>query len=144
MLRLKRTEIFSASHRLYNPKWSDEKNKDIFGKCSHVHGHGHNYKLEVCLCGPLDEETGMIYNLSHLKEMIQTRILDHVDHKNLNVDVPWLEGKIPTTEVLVEAIWSELENSCQKSGAILHSITVWETEKNSVTKEHNCKENIYE
>ncbi len=139
MLRLKRTETFAASHRLYNPKWSDEKNKDVFGKCSHPHGHGHNYKLEVCVCGPIHKDTGMIYNLSILKELIQDTILVHVDHRNLNIDVPWLKDKIPTTENLVEGIWEELENACQKNGAILHSITVWETEKNCVVKEHQCK-----
>lgn len=141
MLCLKRTESFCASHRLYHPEWSDEKNKDVFGKCAHINGHGHNYKLEVAICGQINAETGMVFSLTTLKELIQTHVLSYVDHKHLNFDVPWLAGKIPTTEVLVEAIWSELEKACQQKGAVLHSITIWETEKNAVTKEHICIKN---
>lgn len=138
MLRLKRIETFCASHRLYHPNWSDEKNQAVFGKCSHIHGHGHNYKLEVEVCGSAHPENGMIFSVAILKELIKTHVIDHVDHKHLNFDVPWLSGKIPTTEVLVEAVWGELEKVLFDNGAVLHSVTIWETEKNAVTKVHNC------
>lgn len=139
MLCLKRIENFSASHRLYHPEWSDEKNREIFGKCAHPNGHGHNYKLEVTICGVLNQETGMIFSLSILKKIIEDSILSCIDHKHLNFDVPWLSGKIPTTENLVEGIWCELEKECEKYGAVLHKVTVWETEKNAVSKKHVCR-----
>ncbi|MES2615988.1 MAG: 6-carboxytetrahydropterin synthase [Bdellovibrionota bacterium] len=136
MLILKRRESFCASHRLFNPSWSDEKNFQVYGKCAHVHGHGHNYKLEVGVAGEISSETGMVFNLQTLKDIISTQILCDVDHKHLNFDVPWLAGKIPTTEVLVEAIWQRLENyfTALNTQAKLYSVTVWETEKNVVTK----------
>ena len=136
MLTLKRIESFCASHRLFNPNWSDEKNFQVYGKCAHIHGHGHNYKLEVCVTGEIDKETGMIFNLQNLKDVIKTQVLCDVDHKHLNFDVPWLDGKVPTTEVLVEAIWERLHTHFQslKTSAKLSAVTIWETEKNIVTK----------
>ena len=136
MLTLKRIESFCASHRLFNPKWSDEKNFEVYGKCSHIHGHGHNYKLEVCVSGEIDEESGMIFNLQTLKEIIHSQIFIDVDHKHLNYDVPWLSGKIPTTEVLVSCIWDRLNQAILNlnTAVKLTSVTVWETEKNIVTK----------
>jgi 6-pyruvoyltetrahydropterin/6-carboxytetrahydropterin synthase len=136
MLTLKRIETFCASHRLFNPQWSDEKNAQIYGKCAHTHGHGHNYKMEVCISGPINPQNGMIFNLQELKEIIANKILNDVDHKHLNFDVPWLQGKIPTTEVLVQCVWERLQdhfNSLQ-TNAKLTSVTIWETEKNVVTK----------
>lgn len=136
MLTLKRIESFCASHRLFNPKWTDEKNFQVYGKCAHIHGHGHNYKLEVCVTGNIDTETGMIFSLQHLKEILKLLILVDLDHKHLNFDVAWLQGKVPTTEVLVEAIWERLHNHflTLKIKAQLSSVTIWETEKNIVTK----------
>lgn len=137
MLILKRHFSFCASHRLFNPKFSDEKNKSIFGKCAGKNGHGHNYKLEVAVTGKTDPETGMLFNLQDLKDLVNEHIVNDVDHKHLNFDVPWLEGKIPTTEILVEAIWERLEgkiNVTQQNNVKLYSVTVWETEKNIVTK----------
>lgn len=136
MLILRRRESFCASHRLFNPSWSDEKNKLVYGKCSHVHGHGHNYELEVGITAPLDPETGMIFNIQDLKDILFSEILIDVDHKHLNYDVHWLQGKIPTTEVLVDAIWKRLETkfSILNQNVLLYSVTVFETAKNSVTK----------
>ena len=132
MLILKRSFSFSASHRLFNPKLSDERNLAIYGKCAGINGHGHNYKLEVALTGSIDEETGMLFNLQTLKELVEKSIIQDLDHKHLNFDVSWLEGKIPTTEILVEAIWQRLEEKLDPG--LLHSMTIWETEKNVVTK----------
>lgn len=136
MLILRRRESFCASHRLFNPKWNDEKNKLVYGKCAHIHGHGHNYELEVGITAPLDPDTGMLFNIQDLKDIIFSEVLLDVDHKHLNYDVPWLEGKIPTTEILVEAIWQRLEAkfSCLHKNVLLYSVTVFETAKNSVTK----------
>jgi 6-pyruvoyltetrahydropterin/6-carboxytetrahydropterin synthase len=137
MLILKRHFSFCASHRLYNPNFSDEKNKLIFGKCSGKNGHGHNYKLEVSIKGNIDPETGMMFNLQKLKDIVNESIINDVDHKHLNFDVSWLQGKIPTTEIFVECIWERLEEKLafEKIDNIqLQSITVWETENNIVTK----------
>ena len=136
MLILKRRESFCASHRLFNPNWDDAKNSKIFGKCSHINGHGHNYILEVAVTGDLDPETGFIFSLQELKTIIQEEILDEVDHKHLNFDVLWLKGKIPTTEVLVKEIGDKIENRLKKHSekVKLYSVTVWETPKNYVTQ----------
>lgn len=136
ILILKRRETFCASHRIFNPKWTDEQNKKVYGKCAHIHGHGHNYELEVGVTAPIDPETGMVFDLQVLKDIIQSEILADVDHKHLNHDVEWLSGKIPTTEILVEAIWQRLETKLASlsSHAKLHSVTVFETAKNVVTK----------
>lgn len=137
MLILKRHFSFCASHRLYNPNFNDEKNKLIFGKCAGKNGHGHNYKLEISITGKIDPETGMLFNLQTLKDLVNESIINDVDHKHLNFDVPWLIGKIPTTEILVESIWERLEEKfkVEKINEIqIQSITVWETENNIVTK----------
>ena len=136
MITLKRIESFCASHRLFRPDWSEEQNFKVYGKCAHKHGHGHNYKLEVAVSGEIDPQTGMIFNLQDLKEIIKIQILNDVDHRHLNFDVPWLEGKVPTTEVLVDAVWERLNQhfSTLKTSAKLTSVTIWETEKNIVSR----------
>lgn len=140
MLILKRMFSFCASHRLYNPSFSDEKNNLIFGKCSGKNGHGHNYKLEIAVSGNIDPDTGMLFNLQTLKQLINEHIINDIDHKHLNFDVPWLQGKIPTTEVLVESIWERIHlklNENSITNVKLESVTVWETENNIVTKNKN-------
>ncbi len=137
MLILKRHFSFCASHRLFNPNFSEEKNKLIFGKCAGINGHGHNYKLEVAVTGNIDPETGMLFNLQELKDLVNECIIQDVDHKHLNFDVSWLEGKIPTTEIFVESIWERLEEKLkiyEKEKIKLYSVTMWETDKNIVTK----------
>lgn len=120
---------FSAAHRLYRPDWSYARNQEVFGLCANPNGHGHNYGLEVTVEGPIDPETGMILDMKEMKALVQREIIDRVDHKNLNLDVPFLDGRIPTAEVLAVAFWEILEDRIP-SGK-LHEIRVHETERNT-------------
>lgn len=130
MVYVKRREVFSASHILYKPEFSDEKNLEIFGKCSNPNGHGHNYTLEVTVAGKVHPETGYVIDLKILKKIIIENVISKVDHKNLNLDVDFMSGIIPTTENIAMAIWKELENKIP-SGK-LYSVKISETENNSV------------
>ncbi|ACY47098.1 6-carboxytetrahydropterin synthase [Rhodothermus marinus] len=121
---------FNAAHRLHNPARSEAWNRETFGPCNHPNWHGHNYVLEVTVAGEPDPETGFVLNLSHLKEILETRILQKLDHKNLNLDVDFLQGVIPTTENLAVAIWRELEDALPAGR--LHRIRLYETEHNYV------------
>jgi len=122
---------FNAAHRLHNPEKSDAWNADTFGACNHPNWHGHNYVLEVTVAGEPDPETGYVIDLGELKQVLHTRVVDKVDHRNLNVDVDFLEGIIPSTENFVVAIWNELEDHLP-SGR-LHQVTLYETERNFAT-----------
>jgi 6-pyruvoyltetrahydropterin/6-carboxytetrahydropterin synthase len=130
MLYLTRREIFSASHRLYNEKYSDEENLKIFGKCSNPNGHGHNYVLEVIVRGKIDSSTGYVIDLKILKQIIRENVIDKVDHKNLNVDVDFMKGLNPTAENIAIGIWNQLVNKIP-SGE-LYSVKIYETENNYV------------
>ncbi|MDP3582085.1 MAG: 6-carboxytetrahydropterin synthase [Ignavibacteria bacterium] len=130
MVYVTRREIFSASHRLFNPNLSDEENNSLFGKCNNPNGHGHNYTLEVTICGEVNPKTGYLIDLKLLKQIIIESIINKVDHKNLNLDVELLAGKIPTAENIAIAIWDELENKIP-SGK-LYSIKLLETENNYI------------
>lgn len=121
---------FCASHRLYNPAFSDEKNQEIFGLCNNPNGHGHNYTLEVTVAGKVVEETGMVLDLKALKGLVQREVIDKVDHKNLNVDVTFLTGIIPTAENLAVKFWDILEPHVQ--GGKLYQIKLFESERNFV------------
>lgn len=121
---------FNAAHRLHNPARSEVWNREVFGSCNHPNWHGHNYVLEVTVAGEPDLETGFVLNLSHLKEILETRILQKLDHKNLNLDVDFLQGVIPTTENVAVAIWRELENALPAGR--LYRIRLYETEHNYV------------
>ena len=123
-----RRERFSAGHTLYNPEFSDERNLEVFGKCSNPNGHGHNYTLEVTLEGEVDRDTGYLFDLKELSTLIAKLILDDVDHRNLNLDVDWLRGVIPTTENLACAFYDRLDENLP--GKLLYSVRVRETEKN--------------
>jgi 6-pyruvoyltetrahydropterin/6-carboxytetrahydropterin synthase len=109
MISITRRETFNAGHRLFNPSFSEEENQRVFGRCSNPLGHGHNYVLEVTVCGEVDPATGYVYDLGKLSEVIHTAVLNDLDHRNLNVEVPWLEGCIPTTEALTSGIWDRLD-----------------------------------
>ena len=126
MVYITRKEHFNAAHRLFNPRWSDAKNEEVFGICANKNWHGHNYALYITLKGEPDPDTGMILNVKDLSKLVKREVLDLLDHKNLNVDVSFLEGIIPSTENLAIAIWNQLEpllpNGC------LHCIKVQETE----------------
>lgn len=130
MIYVTRREIFSASHRLFNPNLSDEENNSLFGKCNNPNGHGHNYTLEVTICGEVNPKTGYLVDLKLLKQIIIENVINKVDHKNLNLDVEFLAGKIPTAENIAIAIWNELEGKIP-SGK-LYSIKLLETENNYI------------
>lgn len=125
---------FCAGHRLYRAEWSEEKNRSVFGLCSNPEGHGHNYTLEVSVSGPLDHDTGMVMNLRTLKNLVNERVLLDVDHKNLNKDVVWMKGAIPTTEVFAERLWDRLASLLKQevpSVALTH-LVLHETANNKV------------
>lgn len=123
----KRTH-FCAGHRLFNPEFSDERNYEIFGPCSNPSGHGHNFILEVTVSGEPDHRTGMIINLSELKQVIHEHIIDKVDHKNLNVDVDFMQGIVPTTEVFASKIFEILDR--ELGNDLLDRVTLWESQNN--------------
>jgi len=139
LLTITRSFQFCAGHRLYRPDWDQAKNLEVFGLCSNPAGHGHNYSLEVSVTGPLDQETGMIMNLRQLKEVVTQRVVADVDHKNLNVDVPWMRGIIPTTEQFAEQIWTRIASLLQQIApqVILEEIVLHETPNNRVRKQRS-------
>ena len=119
---------FSAAHRLSQPAWDDDKNAQVFGLCANPNGHGHNYELEVTVEGPVNQETGMILDMKALKTLIQEVVLDRVDHKHLNLDVPFLRGIIPTAENLAVAFWEVLDPRIPAGR--LYELRLQETERN--------------
>ena len=125
-VRVSRRETFNAAHVLRDPGLSDAENERVFGKCANLHGH--NYVLEVVVGGEVDPATGYVLDLKHLSEVMSQRVIDAVDHRNLNTDVPWLEGIIPTAENLAIAFWERLRPELP-DGA-LRTVRVWETDKN--------------
>ena len=98
MISVTRRAVFSASHRLHNPEWSEEKNYEVYDKCNNPNGHGHNYVMEITVSGIPDPETGYVIDLKRMKRIINENVVDLVDHKHLNLDVPFLKGIIPTVE----------------------------------------------
>jgi 6-pyruvoyltetrahydropterin/6-carboxytetrahydropterin synthase len=132
MIYLTRRESFSASHRMFSPEWSDEENFKVFGKCSNPNWHGHNYTLFVTVKGAIRPETGFVINMNILKQIIKDKVIDKVDHRNLNLDVDFMEGKIATTENLAIAVWNQLKGPVEKEGALLHCVRIEETENNSI------------
>ena len=128
MVFLTRKEHFCASHRLFNPKFSEKENLDIYGKCAYPNGHGHNYEIEVTVAGDPDKETGMILDLKKLSDIIEAEILEKVDHKHLNFDVDFLKGIIPTAENLGIVFWNIL--SPKITSGKLYSIRIYETPNN--------------
>lgn len=130
MIYLTRREVFSASHKLYNPQLTEEQNYDIYDKCANKHGHGHNYVIEVTIAGDIDPHTGYLFDLKLLKRIIREEIIAKVDHKHLNYDVDFLSGVIPTAENLVVAFWNQLKDRIPVG--ILFSVKLHETENNMV------------
>jgi 6-pyruvoyltetrahydropterin/6-carboxytetrahydropterin synthase len=125
-----RKEHFNAAHRLHNPEWSAEKNEEIFGKCNNPNYHGHNYDLVVQLRGPIDPETGYVYDMKRLKDLIKENITSKFDHKNLNLDVTEFKNLNPTAENIAVVIWNILREKIE----IKYDLTVrlYETERNFV------------
>ena len=130
-VRITRNLHFSASHRLARTDWSDERNRQVFGECANLNGHGHNYELEVTVAGPVDPEIGYVMDLKALKDLVTRRIVNDLDHRNLNVDVPWLKGILPSTENLVVQIWERLAPAIP-APAELDRVVLWETPRNRV------------
>ncbi|MBM2815042.1 MAG: putative 6-pyruvoyltetrahydropterin synthase (6-pyruvoyl tetrahydrobiopterin) synthase [Ignavibacteria bacterium] len=130
MLYVTRKMHFSAAHRLHNPALSDDENLGIFDKCNNPHGHGHNYILEVTVCGKPNPATGYVIDLKKLKKIIDDEIITKVDHKHLNFDVGFLESVIPTVENLAVAFWNILYTKIKEGK--LYKITLFETETSFV------------
>lgn len=121
---------FSAAHRLHNPNYDAEWNRRTYDKCDNPRGHGHNYTLQVSVRGKIDPETGMVIDLKRLKDIVRERVIDRVDHTNLNEDVDFLRNVIPTAENLARAFWQQLAGAIAEGE--LYEVALQETEKNSV------------
>ncbi len=128
MVYLTRRATFSASHRLWSKQLTEAENYAIYEKCANPNGHGHNYVVEVTIRGTPDPQTGMVLNLTELKDAMNEQVVKWVDHKHLNFDVPWLEGSIPTTEVLVIKFWERLASVLPKG--MLYEVKLYETDNN--------------
>ncbi len=131
-MRITRRETFNAAHRLFRPEWDDQKNLEVFGKCSNPNWHGHNYTLYVTVEGNVDPETGFVLNLKTLSKIIDTFVLEKLDHKNINTEVDFMEGRLASTENLAIGIWLQLEKPISNLGAKLYCVKLVETEKNYV------------
>ncbi len=134
MVFVSRKEHFNAAHRLYNPNWTEEKNELVFGACANKNWHGHNFELIVTVKGNPNPETGFVIDLKDLGDIIKTEIIDKVDHKNLNLDVPFMTGKMASCEIFVMEIWNILAPEIHKHApnAHLHYLKLVETNKNFV------------
>ena len=129
-VKVSRKEHFNAAHRLFNPQWSDEKNQLIFGKCSNPHYHGHNYELVVSLVGAPDPETGYVFDMKVLSDLIKEHVLVKFDHRNLNLDIEYFAGINPTAENIAMVIWRILRQRIDSKFDL--KITLYETERNFV------------
>ena len=127
-----RRENFNAAHKLWQENWSEEKNIAVFGKCSNHNWHGHNFTIYVTVKGKPNPETGFVINLKDLSEIIKEEVIEPLDHKNLNLDVPFLEGILASTENVVIKIWERIEKPILNAGGELAKIKLVETENNYV------------
>ena len=132
MIYITRREVFNAAHRVFREDWSDDKNLEFYGKCSNPNWHGHNYTLYVTLKGNIEPDTGYVADLKSVSTIIRERIIEKIDHKNINLEVGFMKGRIASTENIAVAIWEELEAPIRKLGAELHCIKLEETENNFV------------
>lgn len=130
-VKVSRRAHFNAAHRLYRPDWDDQKNWDVFGKCSNPRYHGHNYELIVSVTGPIDEETGFVMDMKVLKDLIRNEIEDAFDHKNLNEEVAAFKNLNPTAENIAVVIWNKLRPHLDKS--LVLEVQLYETPRNFVT-----------
>jgi len=127
-----RRETFNAAHKLWQANWTEEKNQEVFGKCSNKNWHGHNFELFITVKGKPDPSTGFVMNLKNLSAIIKEHVIEALDHKNLNLDVPFLTGIMASTENLSIAIWNQLEKPISEDGGVLAKIRLVETENNFV------------
>ena len=130
-VRISRRVHFSSAHRLGRADWSQAENEEVFGQCASPNWHGHNYELDVVVEGEIAPDTGFVFDLKQLRELVEHEVLADVDHRNLNLDVAWLQGRNPTTENLVVAIWQRLK-SALPDGVQLARLVLWETPRNWV------------
>lgn len=126
MVYLTRLEHFNAAHKLFNPSWSREQNEAVFGACANENWHGHNFELFVTIKGSINPDTGFLMDVKHLSKLIQTHVVKKLDHKNLNLDVDFLQGKMCSTEVLAMNIWQQLQPHLPEN-VQLHCIKLYET-----------------
>jgi 6-pyruvoyltetrahydropterin/6-carboxytetrahydropterin synthase len=129
-VRVTRRVHFSAAHRLHNPEFSEERNREVFGLCNNPNWHGHNYELDITVEGDVDPATGYVLDLKRLRDVVEETVLVDVDHRNLNLDVPWMSGVIPSTENLVVALWNKLEPAVPEGRLV--RLVLWETPRNYV------------
>ena len=127
-----RRETFNAAHKLWKPEWSEEKNDEVFGKCANKNWHGHNFELFVTVKGVPNPDTGFVINLKTLSVIVREKVVEALDHKNLNLDVPFLQGIMASTENVAIAIWDLIEEDVRTNGGELAKIKLIETENNFV------------
>lgn len=132
MVYITRKERFNAAHRLFRPEWSEEKNMEVFGKCSNPNWHGHNYELYITVKGEPHPDTGFVIDLKVLSTIIREKVIMKLDHKNVNLDVDFMKGRIASTEILAAAIWEQISKPVSEEGCQLHSVKLFETENNFV------------
>lgn len=134
MIYISRKEHFNAAHKLYNPNWSEEKNVEVFGPCANANWHGHNFELITTVKGTPDPETGFVVDLKQLSNVIRAEVIEKLDHKNLNMDVDFMQGKMASCEILVMEIWKILEPEVAKitKTGKLHGLRLYETPRNFV------------
>lgn len=130
-VRVTRRLHFAAAHRLRREDWSDEKNREVFGLCANENWHGHNYELDVTIEGEVDPETGFVIDLKKVKELVESRVVNEIDHRNLNLDVEWMRNVNPTTENLIVGMWRRIVDGLP-AGVQLARLVLWETPRNYV------------
>lgn len=129
MVYLTRIEKFNAAHKLWVGQWSEEKNREVFGKCSNKNWHGHNYSLHITIKGNPDPFTGFVMDAKVLGKIVREKAIDYLDHSNLNLDVPFLDDRLqPTSENLIKAIWGQIEPSISKFNCTLYRLKLFETD----------------
>lgn len=126
MVYLTRVEHFNAAHKLYNPNWTKEQNETVFGKCANANWHGHNYELYITVKGRPNPDTGFVFDVKELSRIINQHVIEQLDHKNLNEDVPFMKNQLCSTENLAIAIWRQLQPHLP-AGVQLHGIKLYET-----------------
>ncbi|MBL7112022.1 MAG: 6-carboxytetrahydropterin synthase [Bacteroidales bacterium] len=132
MIYITRRERFTAAHKLYREDWSDEKNLEVFGKCSNPNWHGHNYNLFVTVKGQVKPDLGYVVDLKTLSETVKKHIIEKVDHRNINIEVDFMNNRMASTENLAAAIWEQLDPHIKNLGIELHCVRLEETENNYV------------
>lgn len=130
MIYITRKEHFNAAHKLYRPEWSEAENFQVFGKCANPNFHGHNYELYVTIKGKINPDTGFVMNLFDLSDILKNDVVEILDHKNLNLDIPYFRTHLPTIENLCIFIWNLIEDKIKANGARLHCVKIQETENN--------------